>query len=456
MLEAEQILQNRYQLQRKLGDNGVRQTWLAQDLQANDTKQQQVVVKLLAFGGTVQWDDLKLFEREAQILQQLDHPRIPQYVDYFCIDDRNLWFGLVQAYIPGASLKEKLAQGQRFTEKQVRQIAIDILNILIHLHELNPAILHRDIKPSNLLWTEDEQIYLVDFGAVQDKAAKEGVTFTVVGTYGYAPMEQFGGRAVAASDIYALGATLIHLLTGISPAELPQKDMRIQFHDKVNGNSAFVKWLSEITEPSVERRISTAREALDALKNNRTFSTMFRQVQKPRHSQVMLNKSDSYLSIKLPKQPTVIEVFGFSMTVLFLVLTGFVFLAGILAVLLFAAPLFALGLLLVLCLIWWTMLDGLLLSAFAHQRVYITKDYFSVELWLFNFCRNKIIGNTHDIQDVFQSVMQLSRKSSFQIESCAEKEMVTIQTEHKRYSFGMGLSAMECVWLANEIKDWLR
>ena len=267
MLQAEQLLHNRYQLQRQLSHNGVRQTWLALDLQASNTQIQQVVVKLLAFGGTVQWDDLKLFEREAQILKQLNHPRIPRYLDYFCVDDRTLWFGLVQQYIPGESLKEQLNAGKRFSQKEVRKIAVEILNILMHLHELNPTVLHRDIKPSNLIWGEDNHIYLVDFGAVQDKAAKEGVTFTVVGTYGYAPMEQFGGRAVPASDLYALGASLIHLLTGTAPSDLPVQELRIQFTDRVNLNSGFVSWLQKIVEPAPEQRFTSARQALEALKN---------------------------------------------------------------------------------------------------------------------------------------------------------------------------------------------
>jgi serine/threonine protein kinase len=270
MLQVEEILHNRYQLQRQLGDNGIRQTWLAKDLQASDASNPSlVVVKLLAFGGAVQWDDLKLFEREVQILQQLNHLRIPKYVDYFSIDDRSLWFGLVQEYIPGESFKEKLNTGTRFSEKQTRKIAKELLNILTDLHELNPAVLHRDIKPSNIILGEDGHAYLVDFGAVQDKAAKEGVTFTVVGTYGYAPMEQFGGRAVPASDLYALGATLIHLLTGISPADLPQRDLRIQFTDKVTLTPGFVNWLQKLTEPAPEQRFPTAREALDALKSSK-------------------------------------------------------------------------------------------------------------------------------------------------------------------------------------------
>lgn len=281
MLQAEQILQNRYQIQHQLGNNGIRQTWLALDLQAADEHKKQVVVKLLAFGGSVQWDDLKLFEREAQILQQIDHPRIPKYVDYFCVDDQTLWFGLVQEYIPGDSLKEKLALGERFTEKQTRKIAVELLKILRDLHELNPRVLHRDIKPSNLIWGEDNRIYLVDFGAVQDKAAKEGVTFTIVGTYGYAPMEQFGGRAVPASDLYALGATLIHLLTGISPSELPQRDLRIQFADRTSISPGFVSWLQKLTEPAPEKRYDSARLALDALKNGLAVQSVTEKVLKP-------------------------------------------------------------------------------------------------------------------------------------------------------------------------------
>jgi serine/threonine protein kinase len=202
MLEPQAIVNQRYQLERQLGQNAGRETWLAKDLQKEN---ELVVVKLLAFGGNVQWEDLKLFEREANVLKALDHPRIPKYRDYFSIDDRSLWFGLVQEYIQGDSLREHIAKGHKFTESQVKKIAIAILEILIYLHELSPQVLHRDIKPSNLILTGNEgeprKIYLVDFGAVQDKASAEGKSFTVVGTYGYAPMEQYGGRAVAASDL---------------------------------------------------------------------------------------------------------------------------------------------------------------------------------------------------------------------------------------------------------------
>lgn len=266
MMQPGQMMGDRYRLDRKLGQNAGRQTWLAMDGQSDS--QELVVVKLLAFADGVDWQTLRLFEREAEILRQLDHPKIPQYRDYFSVDDRVLWFGLVHRYIPGLSLKDKLTQGERFTEEQVHQIATEVLQILIYLHQLYPPVLHRDIKPSNLIWDAQDQIHLVDFGAVQDKAAVEGASFTVVGTYGYAPLEQYGGRATPASDLYALGATLIHLMTGVQPADLTQSNLRLQFAQLVRAKPALVRWLEKMTDPVLENRFQTAQVALNALQSN--------------------------------------------------------------------------------------------------------------------------------------------------------------------------------------------
>ena len=120
---------------------------------------------------------------------------------------------------------------------------------------------------------EDEEIYLVDFGSIQDRMPTEGKSFTIVGTYGYTPLEQFGGRAVPASDLYALGVTLIHLLTGIPPSELPQKDLQIQLSDclvrqkhRLEISSHFAQWLTKITHFSAKHRFDDtcqARRAID-------------------------------------------------------------------------------------------------------------------------------------------------------------------------------------------------
>lgn len=264
-MQAADILQERYQIKQKLVDNAGRKTWLATDIQSSPPS--PVIVKLIAFNPQIQWNDLKLFEREAQVLKNINHPKIPQYRNYFSVDDVEgsglRWFGLVQEYIPGDSLKQLLDKG--FKEKDVYSIATQILRILIHLHELSPPVIHRDIKPSNLILGKDNQIYLVDFGAVQDKAKAEGATFTVVGTSGYAPPEQLWGKAVPTSDLYALGATLIHLLTEIAPAELPQNQMRIQFKERVTINPEFANWIEQLIQPAPERRFSTARQALIAL-----------------------------------------------------------------------------------------------------------------------------------------------------------------------------------------------
>ncbi|MGA9378199.1 MAG: serine/threonine-protein kinase, partial [Phormidium sp.] len=266
MLDRQQIYSDRYKLKQQLAKNAGRQTWLAEDILAESKK--LVIVKLLAVSPQTDWQEIKLFEREAQVLANLNHPKIPQYLDYFSIDEQAssglLWFGLVQHYIPGISLQEMLNQGRKFYPPEVRSLAIQILEILIYLHELSPPVLHRDIKPSNLILGKDRKIYLVDFGAVQDKAKAEGVTFTVVGTNGYVPPEQLWGKAVPASDLYGLGATLIHLLTGISPADLTQQ-MQIKFTDKIVLSPGFNCWLEKLTASAAEKRFNSAREALKAL-----------------------------------------------------------------------------------------------------------------------------------------------------------------------------------------------
>ncbi|NET87527.1 MAG: protein kinase [Kamptonema sp. SIO1D9] len=288
MFKPQDILQNRYQLETELGNNANRQTWLATDLKTSSP----VVVKLLAFNPLMQWEELKLFEREAQVLQNINHPRIPEYLDYFSVEKTSEnelpYFGLVQKYIPGTSVKKILEKGKKFSQNQARYLAEDILEILIYLHELSPPVLHRDIKPSNIILGKDDQFYLVDFGAVQDKAKAEGVTFTVVGTSGYAPPEQLWGKAVPASDLYALGATVIHLLTGISPADLPQRQMRIDFSSKFELNPDFNYWLEQLIQPAPERRFSTAKQALSAL---RTI-----EIEKPKKP---ANDSPNYLIISL-------------------------------------------------------------------------------------------------------------------------------------------------------------
>lgn len=263
MFAAGEVLRDRYELQRCLGGHPGRETWLVQDLQAK----RPAVVKLLLFGGPIQWQDIRLFEREADILQQLHHERIPPYCDRFTLDKSNgpTYLALVQEYIVGESLQECCDRGLRFQESELHDIANQILAVLEYLHQHQPPVLHRDIKPSNLMRGGDGRIYLIDFGSVQTQIAAPGKSFTVVGTYGYTPMEQFGGQAVPASDLYALGCTLIHLATGSPPAELLGDDGQIAFESRVTLSPAFVKWLCWLSQPFLRQRPQSVAAARDRL-----------------------------------------------------------------------------------------------------------------------------------------------------------------------------------------------
>lgn len=444
MLQEQNILHDRYRLQTKLGQTAGRQTWLAEDLMTEPP--QVVIVKLLAFADQVNWETLKLFEREASILRQLDHPMIPKYRNYFSIDDRVLWFGLVQDYIPGDSLKDLLVQGKRFSEAQVREIATEILAILIYLHELSPPVLHRDLKPSNLILGEDQRIHVIDFGAVQDRAAVEGATFTVVGTYGYAPMEQFGGRAVPASDLYSLGATLIHLLTGTAPADLPQRQLRIQFNQVVSISSAFMQWIEKVTEPDVQQRFSTARQALAAL-TTRPIERTYRSAQsapsaiafaQPMFTKVELQTSPNELVVKISGDANAIygAIGGFGLMGLGLLLS----IASHFPIF----PLFIFGMILLVASI----------QSSAATLAILNRQEFTLirEIQLPFYSSVNYLGNCPfaAIQAIIHHDLQFHEGKS-----TVTRRVVTIQTIDDDISFAKGLSRDECAWMVQEMNRWL-
>ncbi len=290
-----QVLQDRYELRQRLGagaNRNPRQTWLARDLRSSDAEA-LVVLKFLRFSGS-QWTELKLFEREVQILRQLHHPRIPRCGAAFHLQEPEEWMGFVETYIPGQSLQALLDQGRRFSEVAVRSIAEQVLEILIYLHGCSPPVLHRDIKPSNLILTSDRQVFLIDFGAVQDRPRPAGQSFTVVGTYGYTPMEQFGGQTEPASDLFALGVTLIHLLTGLPPSELVQADLTIP-SECIQAPPQFADWLMQMTAPALAHRFTSAQQALTALKAPPTPSIV-----EPPQSRILLKPSSDCLSVSIP------------------------------------------------------------------------------------------------------------------------------------------------------------
>lgn len=461
MFESGQVLQERYQIQQQLGRTMAgRQTWLAADLASQSAE--LVIIKLLAFSLEMQWDDLKLFEREAKVLQNLNHSRIPQYRDYFLVDKQPgsglSWWGLVQDYIPGFTLQELMEQSQRFTEQQLYTIAEQVLQILAYLHELNPPVLHRDLKPSNLIWGQDQQIYLVDFGAVQERASVTGMTFTVVGTSGYTPLEQFWGRAVPASDLYALGATLIHLLTGVAPAELPQSNLRIQFANRTNLSLNFVGWIEQLTAPALEQRFTTARQALEVLKHEMSSGAEIvhssgspqtvcvnsaKGIQGDRTC-IVVEKSTAKMEIHKQQAATDFNsclppVLIFLLWLLSLGGGALAVLAGTLAVL--------------------SWISGLVLNLVNDVRrgelhgCFVSFDannnYFEFSSHISAFNTSWGSGKVSDIQDI--SVFENIYTSGYVKSSTWN---VTILADCN-YSLSWGLTEEECIWLVNEIQSWL-
>lgn len=270
ILQAGEILNQKYKIIEIIGEGGTGITYKAIALRTEEL----VAIKNLSLRGLDNWKQIELFEREAKILATLNHQRIPKYLDYFCLDcDSSRDFYLVQQLAPGKSLFELVKDGWRTTETEIKSIAEQILEILIYLHELVPAVIHRDIKPQNLIRSDDGKIFLVDFGAVQNTYYtnfKQGST--VVGTYGFMAPEQFRGQAIAATDLYNLGATLVYLLTHHPPAELPHHKLKINFRDRVQVSHQFATWLDKLIEPNIEDRFTSASSALTELRSY-TFAT---------------------------------------------------------------------------------------------------------------------------------------------------------------------------------------
>jgi eukaryotic-like serine/threonine-protein kinase len=287
-------LVDRYQIQALLGAGGSGQTFEGLDLQ----NQQPVAIKILSLRRATDWKAIELFEREAKTLAQLDHPAIPKYIDFFRAEiDREETFCIVQQLAPGQPLATWLAEGYAFTNKEIQQIAEQVLEILVYLQSFAPPIIHRDIKPSNLLRTDSGIIYLVDFGAVRD-SYHQTITggSTLVGTYGYMAPEQFRGRAVLATDLYGLGTTLLNLLTGIDPADLPQKNMRLDFRDRLGVKPIFTGWLERTIEPMPEDRFADARQALQQL----TDGAQLLKAPRPRQPIARLRDNNNLLQISIP------------------------------------------------------------------------------------------------------------------------------------------------------------
>ncbi len=255
------LIGGRYRLGPRLGHGSQGEIFLARDEQAKGADAKEVVVKRLTPRGT--WKSFELFEREAKVLSQMRHPGVPRH--YATVEEPPGTFNLVMARAPGENLRD-FVKRRRLSETELRDILIRCLEILDYLHTRSPPIVHRDIKPSNIVRAPNTgACSLVDFGGVLDAAREKGGS-TVVGTFGYMAPEQLHGQAVAATDIYALGATIVALAGGIEPEDVPRKGLRMDLAKHLpQMDPGFRAALAAMTDPDPEQRPQRARDVVALL-----------------------------------------------------------------------------------------------------------------------------------------------------------------------------------------------
>lgn len=247
------VLGERWVLLRTLEASGVGMTYLARGV--DDA--QQVVIKELSFGRMESLKHQELFEREAQLLRELDHPRLPQYIDDFVWGvGKHQAHYLVESYIPGPTLGQQM-RARQYSERDVLAMLDELCGVLEYLHTRTPAVLHRDIKPDNIIChAQTGELCLIDFGSARDHMTRHATT--VVGTFGFMAPEQLVAQATPASDLYALGILGVVLLTKMDVLELINEDHVMDWGPHVRASAPTVALLEDLTRRSARERLSEA------------------------------------------------------------------------------------------------------------------------------------------------------------------------------------------------------
>ncbi|MEA5449390.1 serine/threonine-protein kinase [Leptolyngbya sp. CCNP1308] len=436
------IIDGRYRILQPLGQGSSGTTYAAEVLASGHI----IALKELSLRGLQDWKKIELFEREARILKTLNHPAIPQYIDFFQVDTAdNRWFYLAQDLAEGTSLADWVAAGGRVDEAEARRIATEVLKVLVYLHGLNPPVIHRDLKPQNLIRRDDGHIYLVDFGAVQTvyrDSLRQGST--VVGTYGYMAPEQFRGQAVPATDLYSLGATLLFLLTHQSPADLPQERLRIDFRPYVAVSPAFADWLEPLIDPLVEDRFASARVALDALTQPAPSAPRRLAPRPPAGTRVRVQRSPSELNIEIPPPGLRGETVGIGLFGLFW--NGFVLVWTIGAVTgggslwfgLIAIPFWFVG---------FGMIGGVANALLAHVHLRVDRQRFSLT--------HRILGRTRRIEGYTADLVKVELQTAY-TQNDRPVQTIALLEGINQHKFGTPLQTVEKVWLVDEIEAFIQ
>ncbi len=251
---------DRYVVTALLGEGSQGATYAATDAASG----RAVAIKRFDVRGARRWKDVELAEREARVLATLDHSLVPRYIEHF-EEDGALY--LVMDRVEGETIDAMRKREGALSEAEVRRFLACADGALTYLHGRVSPVVHRDVKPSNVVRRADGSYVLVDFGAVSEQLFRRGSS-TIVGTIGYMAPEQLQGRALPASDVYAVGATALTALLGVDPETLPHKGLRVDVRAALKGRASpeLTRALERMLEPDPDLRAPSIAAALGGAK----------------------------------------------------------------------------------------------------------------------------------------------------------------------------------------------
>ena len=277
MLEIGSLLDGKYKILNKIGQGGMSIVYLAMNEKAN----KQWAVKEMRKEKNRNYEVMKQsLITETNLLKELKHPYLPSIADIIENDDTII---IVMDYIEGRPLSDILLEEGTIEEDKVVDYAIQLCDVLDYLHSQNPPIIYRDLKPANIMLKPDGKITLIDFGTARKYNYDSVSDTTCLGTIGYAAPEQFAGETLrqtdARTDIYNLGATMYHLLTGVNPSEPPYELYPIRRWDERLSNG-LEKIILRATRKDPEKRFNDCKEMSYALQHFRDLDDSYIATQK--------------------------------------------------------------------------------------------------------------------------------------------------------------------------------
>ena len=275
MLKIGSIIDGKYKILNKVGQGGMSVVYLAMNEKAN----KQWAIKEVRKDGV---KDFELIKQglivETDMLKKLSHPSLPSIVDV--IEDDNT-FLIVMDYIQGNPLSKTLEEYGAQSQENVVEWAKQLCDVLGYLHSRKPPIIYRDMKPANVMLKPDGSITLIDFGTAREYKSKNIADTTCLGTIGYAAPEQFGGmgQTDARTDIYCLGATLYHLVTGMNPCEPPYEIKPIRQINPALSNG-LEKIIMKCTQRDPDARYQSCAELMYDLEHFDEMDNTYRRKMK--------------------------------------------------------------------------------------------------------------------------------------------------------------------------------